>query len=139
MRALKFVPRPWAALLQLALLAGVLALFLGRKPGVFRLETILACVPDFYLHVSNFSISYLLYAGIGYLWLMMGISLRHLAFAGIALAACNVVYEAFLPILNTRDMVDAAYGVAGVVAGFAWLWLVHRHGMVRNPAASPEA
>ncbi len=42
------------------------ALFAGRKPGFFRSETIIALVPDFYSHVSNFSLSFLLYAGAGF-------------------------------------------------------------------------
>ena len=133
---LAFVPRPWAALLHLASLAGAFLLFLGRKQGRFRSETILSVVPDFYLHASNLCLSYLLYAGVGYLWLLMGTPLRCVALAGVALAVVNVVVEAFVPILNTRDMVDAGYGVAGVVAAFAMLWLIHRHGLVRNPAAS---
>ena len=56
----KRVPKPWAAVLHIALVAGSFALFLGRKPGVFRSEAILLHVPDFYLHVSNASISWLL-------------------------------------------------------------------------------
>ena len=131
------VPKPWAALLHLAALGGALALFLGRKPGIFRSECILANVPDFYLHVSNASISFLLYAGVGYLWLMMGVPMKRLALAGAALIAANIGCELFLPILNTRDIVDAWYGVAGVAAGFFALWTIDRRGMVANPAAGP--
>ena len=31
----------------------------------------------------------------------------------MALATVNVVYETWIPVLNTRDPVDAAYGVVG--------------------------
>ena len=131
--AFRFVPRPWAAIAHLLLLGASYALFAGRKPGMFRSETILAVVPDFYSHVSNFSLSYMLYAGIGFMWLMMGVPVGKLALAGAVLALANVVYEFFLPLLNTRDPVDAAYGVAGTLLAFAWLWLIRRFGFIEAP------
>jgi hypothetical protein len=133
--AFKRVPKLWAVGLHAVALAGSLVLFAGRKPGVFRSETIRAHLPDFYLHVSNASISCLLYAGIGYFWLMMGVSMKQLALAGVALVATNVVFEVAVPILNTRDPVDAVYGVIGTACGFVVLWLVDRYGMVPNPEA----
>lgn len=135
--AFKRLPKAWAACLHFLLLGGSLALFLGRKPGFFRSESILAHAPDFYLHVSNASISYLLFAGVGYFWLMMGVPMKHVALAGVAITAANFVYELFLPILNTRDVVDAWYGVAGVACGFVVLWIIDQRGMVGNPAAGP--
>ena len=111
--AFRFAPRLPVALMHLLLLGAVFALFAGRKPGMFRSETILSAVPGFYSHISNFCLSYILYAGIGFMWLMMGVPVRKLALAGLALAFANVVYETFLPVLNTRDPVDAVYGVAG--------------------------
>jgi hypothetical protein len=115
-----------------------LALFLGRKPGPFRSETIVTHVPDFYLHVSNASISFLLYAGVGYFWLMLSVSMRQVALAGVAVIVGNVVYELYLPVLNTPDIIDAWYGVAGVVCGFVMLWIIDWRGMVPNPAAGPR-
>jgi hypothetical protein len=131
----KRVPKLWAVGLHAVSLAGSLVLFAGRKPGFARSESILAHLPDFYLHVSNASISYLLYAGIGYFWLMMGVSIQQLAFAGVALVATNVVVEVAVPILNTRDPIDALYGVIGAACGFVVLWMIDRYGMVPNPAA----
>lgn len=128
--------KPWAAVLHLALMGFGLALFLGRRSGLFRSDTLVTHVPDFYLHVSNASISLLLYAGVGYFWLMLGVSIRHLALAGVLLIVGNFVYELFVPILNTTDVVDAWYGVAGVLCGFITLWIVDRRGMVPRPAAS---
>lgn len=137
LRNFRRVPKPWAALLHIAVLGGSLALFLGRKPGFFRSEFILTHVSDFYLHVSNASISCLLYAGVGYFWLMLGVSMKRVALAGLAVIVGNFVYELFLPILNTRDIIDAWYGVAGVVCGFVVLWVIDRRGMVPSPAAGP--
>lgn len=132
---LKSVPKPWAALLHLALFAAVFLLFLGRTVPAVRVPQILSHAPAFYTHVSNFAISYLLYAGVGYAWLMAGVSLRMVAWAGLVLVACNLVYELFVPVINTPDPVDAWYGVAGSVLGFGVLWLIRRRGLVPAPAA----
>lgn len=137
---LRYLPHPLAAILHLLLLAAVFALFMGRKPGVFRSEALIALLPGVYSHMSNFALSYLLYAGIGYLWLMMGVRLRGLAWAGWALVAANLVYEFLIPVLNTRDPVDALYGVTGTAFAFLVLWLLMRFGLVPNPeAAVPQS
>lgn len=64
---MRFQPRLWVAALHLPLFATAFALFMGRKPGVFRSETIIDHVPGFYSRVSNFSLSWLLLAGVGFL------------------------------------------------------------------------
>ncbi len=126
---IRFVPPVWATLVHLLLLAGVFALFMGRKPGAFQSTGLPELMPGLYGHISNFSISYVLLAGIGYLWLMMGVSVRHIALAALMLIAGNVIYELFLPLLNTRDPVDAAYGIAGTLLGLVWLWVLKRIGL----------
>lgn len=131
-----FVPSPWAALLHLALLAGAFVLFLGRKPGMFRSQAIIELIPGFYTHVFNFSLSYLLLAGVGLPWVMMGVRLRHLAWAAMAVAVANVVYEFLLPLLNTRDPIDAVYGTVGALCAFAWLWIIVAFGLAPNPQAA---
>lgn len=133
---LRYQPHPLASILHLLLLGVVFALFAGRKPGVFRSETILSLAPDFYSHVSNFSLSYLFYAGAGFMWLMMGVPMRRLVLAAAVLALANVVYELFIPVLNTRDPVDAVYGVVGTLLAFAWLCLVRRFALKKLPGAN---
>src|SRR5690606_21496001 len=122
MPTLRHRPRLWAALVHLLLLTGAIALFLGRKPGVFRAQAIVDRVPDFYTHVFNFSLSYMLLAGVGYPWVLLGVRLRVVAWTALALAAANVAYEGWLPLLNTRDPVDAAYGVVGGAPASGWPW-----------------
>ena len=132
---MRFQTTVWAALIHLLLFAGVFVLFLGRKPGAFRSQAISELVPGFYTHVFNFSLSYLLLAGVGFLWVMMGVQLRHVAWAAAALVVANLGYELLLPLLNTRDPVDAAYGIAGTLCAFAWLWIIIRFGLTPNPKA----
>lgn len=131
---LKRIPRPWASLLHLAALALAGALFAGRKLAAFRWQPILDRVPDFYSHVSNLSISYMLYAGIGYLWLALGVPMRAIGLFGLALALCNLVYETAIPILNTPDPVDALYGSIGVALAAVLLVAIDRRGMRPAPA-----
>lgn len=125
---LRLRPYVLITIAHVLLIAAVFALFMGRKPGVFRSQTIVELAPEFYTHISNFSLSYMLYAGIGFVWLVFGVPLRKLAWAGVAMAAANVIYETLIPVLNTRDPVDAAYGVVGTLLAFVWLWVIARFG-----------
>ena len=131
---LRFQPTIWAALGNLLLLGIAFLLFLGRKPGAFRSQALIELLPGFYTLVFNFALSYLLLAGVGFLWLMMGVAVRHVAWAALALAMANLAYEFLLALLNTRDPVDAAYGIAGTACAFTWLWGVQRFGLRPNPA-----
>lgn len=132
--AFRHQPSLWAALTHLLLFAGVFALFMGRKPGVFRSSAIQELLPGFYSHVLNFSLSYMLLAGVGFIWLLMGVARRHVAWAALALALLNVVYETLLPVLNTRDPIDAVYGVAGTAFALAWLSVLRRFGLQEAPS-----
>lgn len=128
------LPRPWAAIAFLLLLAANGLLFAGRKSTALRSDWLLRLDPDAYSHVSNFALSYLLLAGIGYAWLMLGVRGRWIAMLCVACAVINVVYETWIPVLNTPDPVDAAYGLAGCALAGVVLWLFDGLGMVANPA-----
>lgn len=134
--ALRFQPRLWAAIIHLLLFAGVFVLFMGRKPGVFRWQAAVDLLPGFYTHVFNFALSYLFLAGVGFLWVMAGVSVRHMAMAALALVLANIAYEFLLPLLNTRDPVDALYGVVGTLFAFAWMWVVQRFGLRPVPESA---
>jgi len=132
MPPLKYVPKLWAALLFLLLLAGAFCLFLGRKEGAFRLRLTNPAFADYYQHISNFSITFLLYSSICYMWLLAGVRMVHIIGLGAALVLANLVYEWWLPVLNTRDVMDAYYGIAGAMAAFLFLWLVKSVGLTLN-------
>lgn len=130
--ALKYVPKLWASILFLLLLAGAYCLFQGRKEGIFRLHITHPAFADYYQHISNFSITYLLYASIGYMWLMAGVSIRYVVLLGAGFVLANLVYELWLSVLNTRDLIDAYYGVAGVLVALLFLALVNATGLRLN-------
>ena len=135
----KRVPRVWAAIAFIALLAVVFLLFLGRRVEMLRSGPILEVSPDFYTHVSNFAISYMLYVAIGYQWLMAGASMKPIAWLGLAILLGNYVYETFIPVINTPDPMDAIYGLAGTMLAFLVLWVIDRKGLIANPALEQAA
>ena len=126
---LKYTPKIWTSLLFFLLLIGVFCLFQGRKEGPFRVHFNSPTLAGYYQHISNFSITYLLYATIGYLWLMLGVEIKHIILLGAACVVANLVYELWLPLLNTMDVVDAYYGFGGAIAGALFLWLVKAYGL----------
>lgn len=134
-KAIRRIPALWASLCHLALLGVAMALFMGRTKTALRSDTILDIAPTFYSHVSNLGIAYLLCAGIGYAWLMMGVRRSHVLLFCLAVGVCNVVYEWWLPILNTRDPMDAWYGLAGTAAAALVLGLIDRFGMGPVPGS----
>lgn len=130
MNVLKYAPKLPAAIAYLVLLVLVMLLFFGRKTMSLRPAVIVEQWPDFYLHVSNFSISYLMLGGVGFMWILIGIPIRFLVVCGMLLIGCNFIYELWVPILNTRDVVDAYYGVAGTILALCFLLCVKRFGLV---------
>jgi hypothetical protein len=132
-KTLKNIPKVATALAFTILLVAVFALFQGRKYDFFKIKNIDTLLPDFYSHISNFSISYLLYAGIGYFWVMAGVPFKYIITLGIALLAANFIYELFIEILNTSDIMDAYYGLAGTVFAFLFLVISWKYGFKPNP------
>lgn len=133
MKKVKYLPKISTSLIFLLFLAVNYLLFAGRKSETFRPGFILALFPGFYQHVSNFTISCVLYTGVGYAWLLMGLSLKNIIIFGIVIIAANFIYELWIPLLNTRDLMDAYYGCAGTLVGFIFLLLVKKFGLKNNP------
>lgn len=109
--------------------AGAYLLFSGRKTDSTRIKALLDIWPDFYQHISNFTISYILYSGIGFMWLMLGVQFKLIVGLGLLVLLCNFVYEMWIPILNTPDMVDAYYGFTGTVLAFVFLLITKEYGL----------
>lgn len=133
---MKYVPKHYTSFLFFILFAVVFILFWGRKSDLFQIDFLLQQMPTFYQHISNFSLSYLFFAGIGYFWLLMGMKFRYVIVLGIALLLANLIYELFIPVLNTPDIVDAYFGFTGTILGFLFLFLVYKSGLNPNPIAT---
>lgn len=115
--------KPAAVGIHLVTMLGCFALFILRGVHIFDAEVVIVNC-EVTSHISNFALSYVLCALIGLLLLSAGKRLRSALLFCLAVLAANLVYEAFLPVANTRDMIDALYGIAGSFAGGAYLcWL----------------
>lgn len=79
-------------------------------------------------HITNFTLSVMLCVLIGYLLLAAGKKYISNIIVGILLVLANYIYEAFLPILNTTDIVDAAYGFIGVLISLIYLYFISKYG-----------
>ncbi|MEO8824173.1 MAG: hypothetical protein ABI366_11440 [Ginsengibacter sp.] len=132
LKRLKYLPKMGTAFIFLILLVAAYLLFAGRKSDALQSGWILMHLPDFYIHVSNFTLSYILYASIGYVWLLIGIDLKKIIILGIIIIAINFIFELWIPVLNTRDVVDAYYGCVGTAFGFFFLFITKKLGLRPN-------
>lgn len=131
-KLLRYIPRIPTALCFIVFLLLAIILFLGRKNEFLRPDIALQLSDDFYQHVSNLSLSYLIYSGIGYTWLLLGLHFRYIVALGALLVLTNFVYELWIPLLNVPDITDAYYGLTGTLLGFVFLIISKQFGLKSN-------
>ena len=132
MKNIKYVPKFIIALSFFILLICVLILFLGRTKVFLRIDILQQIFPNFYQHISNFAISYLLLSGIGFMWLLLGISFKYVTYLAISILIINFVYELWISILNTPDIFDAYYGLSGTILALSFLIITKKYGLKEN-------
>ena len=132
---MKQLPKVTTAISFLIFLAVIFALFQGRKSEWIRLQNIDNFLPEFYSHISNFCLSYILYSGIGYFWIMAGVKFKYIVGLGIVILASNFIFELFINVLNTPDIIDAYYGVTGTLFALLFLFISYKFGF---KAIEPE-
>ncbi|EDT78901.1 putative uncharacterized conserved protein [Clostridium perfringens NCTC 8239] len=67
-----------------------------------------------------------------YIIILFDVKFRYIIALGISLILGNFVYELFLSIINTKDIVDAIYGLAGCLLSFIYLVLMKKYGLILN-------
>ncbi len=88
-------------------------------------------LPDFLLdHITNFALCMLLLLIFGITVLSFGGKLRSVTAAALIMSVLNIVYECFLPILNTPDIPDAVFGVIGVAVAYVFLIMLRKNGLI---------
>lgn len=88
-------------------------------------------LPDFLLdHITNFALCMLLLLIFGITVLSFGGKLRSITAAALIMSVLNIVYECFLPILNTPDIPDAVFGVIGVAVVYVFLIMLRKNGLI---------
>ena len=83
-------------------------------------------------HITNFTLSLMMCTLIGYLLLFAGKKYVSTIMVGILLIVVNFIYEIFLPVLNTTDIIDALYGLVGVVISLVYLYFIDKYGFIRE-------
>jgi hypothetical protein len=131
-KSLKYVPNIWTALSYPLLLLISLTLFFGRNFENIRIDSLLKVMPDFYNHISNFSLCFIIYITIGYVGVMFGMTFKHIIIIGIFILFLNLIIELLIPFLNTPDKTDAVFGILGVLLGFVFLCIIKNYGLKNN-------
>ena len=83
-------------------------------------------------HITNFTLSVLLCVLIGYLLQLFGKKYNSNIIVGMVIILSNFIYETFLPILNTTDIVDAVYGLVGTIISLIYLYIISKYGFKTN-------
>ena len=83
-------------------------------------------------HISNFSLSFLFYLAIGFMWILQGVSFKKVILLGGLLVVGNLLCETVMGFMNTPDIMDAIYGLAGTVVGFVFLAVTKKYGLNIN-------
>lgn len=88
-------------------------------------------LPGFLLdHITNFALCMLLLLIFGMTVLSFGGKLRSITAAALVMSVLNIVYECFIPILNTPDILDAMFGVVGVAIAYVFLIMLRKNGLI---------
>lgn len=81
-------------------------------------------------HISNFSLSMLVYLFIGYMWLLFGVKFRIIVNLGVIMIIANFVCETLMGFMNTPDIIDAVYGTIGIAVTFVFLFVAQKYGLI---------
>lgn len=131
-KSLKSLPKIGSSISYFLLLIVSMLLFFGKKFPSLEIKPLLNILPDFYNHISNFTLSLLIYITVGYVGLMAGMKTKHLIIIGILFVLLNLIIELFISILNTPDTIDAVYGIVGTILGLIFLLIAKKYGFVKN-------
>lgn len=81
-------------------------------------------------HISNFVLSLVFYLGVGFTWILQKMTLRKIIILGLFIIIANIICETVMSFMNTTDIIDAIYGMAGTLIGFCYLLVVNKYGLI---------
>lgn len=91
----------------------------------------LKILPVFLLsHITNFALCMMVLLIFGFVFICFGGKLKIITIVTTVIALIGVVYECFLPFLNTPDIWDAVFGVTGTAVAYIYLVMFKRNGLV---------
>ena len=123
----KFKPKLFTTISLVAIFLFCFILVVIRWLNIFN-RNIIVVNRTINSHITNFTLSVLLCVLIGYLLLMAGKKYSLNVIVGIILILANFIYETFLSILNTTDIIDAVYGFFGVLISLIYLYFISKYG-----------
>ncbi|MBO0460739.1 MULTISPECIES: hypothetical protein [Enterococcus] len=126
--AFKFLPKLWTSILYLVVIAAGSFMYLSKHWDITIFTSIYS---DFYLHISNFSISLIL-GLIPYFWLLMGAKFNYIIIFSLLLLVANALCETVLGFINTPDIIDMYFGFAGTGISFLTLLIIYKFGLSPN-------
>ena len=91
-------------------------------------ENIFVITKEINSHITNFTISLMLCTLIGYLLLCYRKKYWIIVIVGLVLISINLIYETILPFINTIDLMDAVYGILGVIISLIYLLFIDKNG-----------
>ena len=91
-------------------------------------ENVFAITKEINSHITNFNISLMLCTLIGYLLLCYRKKYWIIVIVGLVLISINLIYETIFPFINTVDLIDAVYGVVGVIISLIYLLFINKKG-----------
>lgn len=90
-------------------------------------------LPAFLLsHITNFAICMMALLLFGFVVLCFGGRLRIVSIAALLIAVLGIIYECLLPFLNTPDIWDAVFGVAGTAVAYIYLIILKKEWLDRK-------
>ena len=122
------VKKPFIVVYFILILLGFL-LTIGRWYSVVDIDFVVIN-GVIHSHISNFSLSLIVYLGIGYSWLIYGTKFKYTMLLGVFLIIGNFVCETLMGFMNTTDIVDAIYGTASVLIAFVFLLATYKCGLI---------
>lgn len=120
-------PKLFTTISLVTLFSLCLILIVIRWLNIFN-ENILVVNKIINSHITNFTISVMLCVLIGYLLLVAGKKYISNIIVGVLLVIANYIYEMFLSVLNTTDIIDAVYGLFGVMISLIYLYFISKYG-----------
>lgn len=88
-------------------------------------------LPGFLLsHITDLALCMMVLLIIGFVILCFGGRLRIVSIAALLIAVLGIIYECFLPFLNTPDIWDAVFGFSGTAVAYIYLIMLKRNGLI---------
>lgn len=126
----KYICKKKFKILLMVLLCIGMILTIVRWVSAFN-DNIIVINSEINSHISNLSLSMILYLGIGYSWLINGMKFRYIVILGVILSAGNLLCETLMGFMNTTDIVDAIYGIIGISVSFVYLFVLNNYGLLK--------